>query len=177
MRKQKDSAGQDTSISAPCVGFGVWLRRGEFFKHQLTWAASQIIRISCICEMTSEACRSGGEARHPDEVCILKFAPISGFSILLDVKGTVDHLHQNRIPTQESCSHVDAMMEAVSCSISDFTLSHTHLSQHFLDNLSSYGIFGAEKPWLLMFIGAFIIACVCFSVQRTKRIGLWNSHP
>lgn len=177
MRKQKDSAGQDTSISAPCVGFGVWLRRGEFFKHQLTWAASQIIRISCICEMTSEACRSGGEARHPDEVCILKFAPISGFSILLDVKGTVDHPHQNRIPTQESCSHVDAMMEAVSCSISDFTLSHTHLSQHFLDNLSSYGIFGAEKPWLLMFIGAFIIACVCFSVQRTKRIGLWNSHP
>lgn len=177
MRKQKDSAGHGTSISALCMGFAVWLQRGKFFEHQLMWAASQIIWISWLCEMTSEACRSGGEARHPDIVCILRFAAISGFFILLDLKGTGDHPHRNRIPTQESCSHVDAMMEAVSCSISDFTLSHTHLSQHFLDNLSSYGIFGAEKPWLLVFIGAFIIACVCFSVQRTKSIELWNSHP
>lgn len=123
MRKQKDSAGHGTSISVLCVGFAVWLQRGKFFEHQLIWAASQIIWISWLCEMTSEACRSGGEARHPDIVCILRFAAISGFFILLDLKGTVDHPHQNRIPTQESCSHVHAMMRQSAVA---YRILHSH---------------------------------------------------
>lgn len=96
------------------------------FERHLPLRSSQI---SWHCEMTSDACRSRGEAGHPDLGCILRFAMIWGFSILPDLKGTVAHPHWKCIPTQESCSHVDAMMEAVSCSIRFYTLTHSSIPE------------------------------------------------